>query len=91
MELMYIRYVPKNATYLLLDLGKRNSKICGLLSEKVNDGERQRILSSTKVLDALSLPRKLQWLRDHCPQAFKTAYREIKVANAQILSHHKIN
>lgn len=88
MDLVYIRYIPKDTRVLLVDLGSRNNKLCGLLAEKVSDGERARILSARTILDALSVDRKLQWLRDHCPVAYKSAYREIHSSNAQVLSRH---
>lgn len=91
MNLVYVRYIPKDTKVLLVELGSRNNKLCGLLAEKVSDGERARIVKSQTILDALSVDRKLQWLRDHCPVAYKAAYREIHNANAQILSRHTMN
>lgn len=88
MDLVYVRYIPKDTKVLLVDLGSRNNKLCGLLAEKVSDGERARIMSARTILDALSVDRKLQWLRDHCPVAYKAAYREIHNSNAQVLSRH---
>lgn len=88
MELIFVRYVPKDSKVLLVELGNRNNKICGLLAEKVPDGERKKILSASTVLDAMSVDRKLGWLRDHCPVAYRTAYREIHLKNAQVLSKH---
>lgn len=88
MELVYVKYTPKDRNILLVELGSRNNKICGLLAEKVSDGERAKILSARTILDALSVDRKIQWLKDHCPVAYKTAYREIHNSNAQIISRH---
>lgn len=91
MELVYVRYIPKDTKVLLVELGSRNNKICGLLAEKVTDAERSKIASARTILDAMSLERKLQWIRDHCPASYKIAYREILSSNAQILSRHTMN
>lgn len=88
MELVYVRYVPKDTKVLLVEFGTRNNKLCGLIANKVSDGERARIMSSRTILDAMSVDRKLQWLKDHCPLAYRTAYREIHNSNTQILSRH---
>lgn len=90
MELVYLRYTKDGRLILLLELGSRNNKICGLLSEKVPDHERAKITKARTLLDALSLPRKLQWLKEHCPVTYKTAYREVSNSNAEILSRHAI-
>lgn len=90
MELVYLRYTKDGRFVLLLELGNRNSKICGLLVEKVPDHERAKIVAARTVLDAFSLTRKLQWLKEHSPVTYKMAYREISNSNAEILSRHPI-
>ncbi len=91
MDLVFVRYIPKDTRMLLVDLGTRNNKLCGLVSEKVSDGERAKIMSARTILDAMSVDRKLQWLRDHCPIAYRTAYCEIHNGNAQVLSRHTMS
>lgn len=91
MELVYIRYIPKDTKVLMVDFGTRNSKLCGLVAEKVPDHERASIISARTILDAMSVDRKLQWLRDHCPVAYRSAYREIYKTNAQIISRHTMS
>jgi hypothetical protein len=90
MELVYVRYIPKDSKALLLELGTRNNKLCGLLADKVPDSERAKITSSRTILDALSVDRKILWLKDHCPISYRTAYREMHNHNAQVISRHTI-
>lgn len=91
MELVHLRYLKDGRLVLLLELGSRNNKMCGLLVAKVPDHERGKIMGSRSILDAFSLTRKLQWLKEHCPVTYKGAYREISNVNAEILSRHPIN
>jgi hypothetical protein len=93
MELIYLLYkaVGKPARYiLLLNLGERDGKICGLLTDAVSDGERENIMSQANRLAGLSLERKIEWLRTHIPHAFRAGYRQIHKHNTQIISTHKM-
>ncbi len=90
MELLYLRYIPDNRCFLLLDLGQRNNKICGLLSEKVPDSELKKILGAKQVLIGWTLDRRLQWLKEHCPRSYSGAYREVLNRNAQVISRHAV-
>jgi len=90
MELLFIRYIPKNQYFLFLKIGERNGKLCGVLAQEVSDEERAAILKHRKLLDATSLPRRVQWLRDHCPNAYRMHYRQINQGNFQIISQHHL-
>lgn len=88
MDIIYVRYIPKDTRVALVELGNRKGKICALVAEKVPDNERDKIMESRRMLDAISVDRKIGWLREHCPVAYRTAYREMLLANAQVLSRH---
>lgn len=91
MDLVFIRYIPKNTNVLLVELGAKNGKICGLLTNKTPDNERTKIVTAKNLLDGLNLTKKLAWIKKYCPVAYKLAYREIKSNNAIILSKYKMH
>lgn len=89
MELVYVRF-KGNRYILVLEFGQRNNKLCGVVSEAVPDGERQKMMAARPQLETMSLERRIQWLRDHCPYSYKTAYREILTNNIEIISRHPV-
>ncbi len=90
MDIIYVRYIPKDTRAALVELGSRDGKICGLVADKVPDHEREKIRDARTMLDAISVERKIGWLREHCPVAYRSAYREMRHINAQILSRHSM-
>jgi hypothetical protein len=93
MELLYVLYQPsgKQSKYLLLyPLGNRNGKLCAVATSEVPNGEINRIRSNKERLASLSLERKLEWLKHHCPTAYKKGYREIYESNYSLVSRHPI-
>ena len=93
MELLYILYksAGKPATYrLVLPLGHRNGKLCAIETTKVAAGEISRINANKTRLSALSLERKIEWIRNHCPHAYRNGFREIWDKNYTVISRHDI-
>lgn len=91
MELLYILYKPANKQskyLLLLPLGHRNGKLCGIETTKVTAGEVNRINANKARLSVLSLERKIEWIRNHCPHAYRHGFREIFDKNYKIISRH---
>lgn len=74
---------------LLLELGRRDNKICGLETKHVRDGDRKKILSLRPMLNKLSLDKKLTWLKNNCPNTMQ-AYKEIYESNISVISTHPI-
>jgi len=94
MELFYVLYRPygKRPKYiLLLPLGSRSGKLCAVATSGVPNGEITRIRSNRERLATLSLERKLEWLKHHCPTAYKNGYREIYDSNYTIVSRYPIS
>lgn len=89
MNLLYLRY-KDGRLFLLLELGERNGKYCGITTEAVSDGDRARVMQQAPRLAGLSLERRIEWLRTHCPVAFRNGYREIHKANGTVVSRHPI-
>jgi hypothetical protein len=93
MNLLYLYYqaAGKNPRYiLLLELGERNGNYSGITTEAISDGDRARVIQQAPRLAGLSLERRIEWLRTHCPVAFRQGFREIKHANATVISRYPI-
>lgn len=89
MKLVLIRY--KNSKQLIvLKLGERSNKLCGILSESITNNERVIIQSVLTTLTAESLSNKINFIRKYCPQAYKTGYREFKLENTQVIEEHSL-
>lgn len=91
MDLVYLKYIPNGSLLLVLEFGTRNGKLCGVLSSEVSDKERNDILNAGKILSGFSIDKRIMWLRDHCPSAYRNAYREIKTSNISIISRHPLS
>jgi len=93
MELLYILYKPsgKKSRYLLFfPLGDRGNKLCGIATGLAPVGEVNRLKANKDRLVQLSLERKLQWIKHHCPVAYKKGYKEIFKNNYTVVSKHPI-
>lgn len=90
MELLWLYYRGmKNSRYiLLLYLGTRNHKMCGLDARKVKDRDRRNI---AKHLAGVSLEEALAWLRNNCQDTFRTAYRELVIDRAELISRYDVD
>jgi len=89
MDLIYLNY--KNQKYiLLLLLGERNNKYCGIISDMIGNSEREKIIQRSHELSRLSLDRKIEWFRSHCPISFKSGFREIYTKNAIIINRYQV-
>lgn len=93
MELLHIHYHAKGKTLrylLLLYLGQRSDKICGIVTESIGDPEKQKIVENKERLSHLSFDRQLEWIRANCPTAYRNGYREIFNSNITIVERHSI-
>jgi hypothetical protein len=92
MELYYILYKPKGGApknYLLFYIGTRNNKLIGIDSAKVPSSEKQLIKASA--FASLSLEKRLRWLKDNCPIAYRYGFKQINNSNYKLVSKHRIN
>lgn len=58
-----------------MELGRKNGKIYSIETNKIDAGSRRKIISARKILDSLSLDKRIEWIRHNCPNAingFKT-------------------
>jgi len=93
MKLLWICYDSKKGLryLLLMHIGSRENKYCGLETALVPDHETQTIRSSIKELNNLSLDKRIQWIRERCPIGFKKAYKELFINNSRIYNEYEIN
>lgn len=89
MQLIHLRY-KDNRLFLLLLLGERNSKHCGIISQKITDSEREKIQNHMKYLEKVSLIDRLIWFKSYCPLALRNGYREISTTNATIIGTYQL-
>jgi len=93
MELLHLQYHVKgipNKQILLLYLGQNDNKICGILSESINNDELKLIKSNKIYLSQLPFIKKIEWFKSKCPYAFKKGYRTIITSNLTIINRHVI-
>ncbi len=94
MELLYIYYhAPhKSAKYiLLLFLGEHAGKLIGILSEAISDNERSNIRVNSTMLTQMTMPKRIEWLKGHCPNAVRKGFRTIGKSNATIVNRYTIS
>jgi len=94
MELVYIRYsaVGKKQKYLLLlYIGERNGKLCGIVTDRVSEADRKKILANIEVLRAFTVSERINWLRTYCHSSYSSGYREIHLGNTTKVSTHPIS
>jgi hypothetical protein len=93
MKLLWIRYNGKKGLryVLLLYLGSKENKYCGLETALVPDQEIQFIRSSAEKFGNLSLDKKIQWVKEKCPISFQNAYKELFINNSTIYNEYEID
>jgi hypothetical protein len=82
MELHYIKYLPDGRHFLMLYLGEREGRRCGIVNDAISDVERIAIRANSRRLAPLSLEAKLEWIRSHTPHAYRKGYKEIALKNS---------
>jgi hypothetical protein len=90
MELHYIKYLPDGRHFLMLYLGERNGKRCGIINEAISDRERITIRANSRRLSQLSLEARLEWIRSHIPNAYRKGYKEILLANSKVAKTYEV-
>ena len=61
----------------------------GIDTSKVPSGEKQLIKGSN--LASLSLEKRLRWLKDNCPVAYRIGYKQFNNPSYSVISKHNIN
>lgn len=89
MEIASIQY-KNEKTILLLYLGQRSGKHCGILLNVISDSDRSEMVKKKTIINGLSFEDKLIYIKELAPTAFKIGYREIKLENGRIIEKHKI-
>jgi hypothetical protein len=93
MELVYVKYVSKQALtkYLLLVyLGTRSGKICGIKSDVISGGELAAVRDNLKHLTNTNLERRILWFKENCPYSYKEGYRELEEGSTSILYKYPV-
>jgi len=93
MELLWIYHQGnKGSRYILiLYLGDKETKYCGLETQFIVEADNKIIRSSIAELHKLSLDKKLLWIKEKCPKSYKNAYKELKKDNSTIVEKYSIN
>jgi len=93
MKLLWIYYSGgKSLRYLLLlHIGSRKNKYCGLETALIPDQEIKIIRSSIKELDNLSLDKKIQWIKEKCPISFQKAYKELFIDDSTVYREYEMD
>ena len=89
MQLLHLKY-KDGRLFLLLSIGERNGKCCGIISQNVTDRDRSKIIDKLAYLSKASLVDRLKWLKTNCPSSLKKGYREIHTANITIIGTYQI-
>lgn len=93
MELLHIHYHGKKRQHkylLLLYLGQRPDKICGIVTDIISDKEKEAILKNKKILKGWPLDKCIEWLKTHAKGAYDKGYREIYNYNTTILKRYEL-
>ena len=93
MELLHIHYHARGKQHkylLLLYLGQRPGKTCGVVTEGVSESEKNTILKNKETLSEMSLDKCIEWLKAYSPTAYQGHYREIHNHNITIVNRYKI-
>lgn len=91
MRLLWLHYTGTHSRYiLLLELGERDGKICGIETKVIDSNAKSKIRSAATTLAELPFDKRMTWIREYCPQAMG-GYKEILKHNAQIISTYPID
>lgn len=75
---------------LLVYLGTRSGKICGIKSDVISGGELAAVRASMKHLINTNLERRILWFKENCPISYKEGYRELDDGATSILYKYPI-
>jgi hypothetical protein len=90
MKLLWCRYLSNPVSYILiLELGRKDDKICCLVPDKLSREQVHLIRASLPQLQQMDLEGRQQWLRDQCPTAMQ-CYRSYKTSVLQVLREYPI-
>jgi hypothetical protein len=70
-----IRYSFNNREHLLLYLGNHAGKVYGLDSMALTQAEKTAVKQAWHYLSAVSLNKRLEWLKQHMPRTYSAALR----------------
>lgn len=85
MRLLSISYLSgaERKYAILLELGRRSDKICGLYSHLLPSPDVDKIMKVVPILEEYSLEDRLRWVREHIT-GFNEAYREITISKVEV-------
>lgn len=89
MELLYLNYKNSTKYILLLYLGERHGKHCGLTNESISSSEAKLIKENYDLLAAMSIEERIGWCKQNCA-LFKQGYREIYTTNTAIINKYEL-
>ena len=93
MELFWVYYQGSKSTkyILLLHLGDKDGKHCGLDTKFITEADNKIIYSFITELHNLSLGKKLSWIKEKLPKSYKHAYKKLNKNNSTIIEKYPIN
>lgn len=91
MQILWISYKGGGGSkYLLvLELGRADGKLICLKSDAIPPVDKQLIGKMQNVLNALSLDKKVHWLRQNCPKSMQ-GYRTLTLSKVTIKDSFKL-
>ena len=91
MDLIWCRKNSKGSKYnLFLYLGDKGDMYYSIKSDGLSPVDISKIRSGSHHLDKLSIDRKIEWVKEYCPEAMNN-FRTLKKKNWYILKRYKVN
>lgn len=89
MELLWLFYNGSKPRHiLLLELGRTDTKIIGIESNKIKVGEKNRLKSASTIIDNLSLDKKIIWIKHNCPGVM-AGLRTLFINKSNVINNYK--
>lgn len=71
-------------------LGRKRDKVVFLLDSFINKNDAQLIKKNAGRLKRYTITNKISWVKQHLPDIYKKAYRELNIANVELLESFPI-
>lgn len=68
---------------LFLCLGVEDGKTYGLRADALSDHEVAAVRSRISQLNAVSLGRRIQWIKENCPNAYAKGFKTLHVSKGR--------
>jgi len=89
MRILLISY-KKSRQFLVLELGKRQGKLCCIATSEIPDHERKILKDNIKNLPTMTLSDKITFIKDNCIISYNKGYKEIRTDNIEIIESYTI-